>query len=191
MCVVRLPETGQHSAERAALDFIVPHPDAFIRYQYLQHAHRRRLVAQGHHPAAHGADDPVENYKQVLKALKCVPFSSTQMGDVMRRRRKRLAKRLRRDGRGGVAARALRGERFDAAPVPGAAGRPGAGADAGPAGAAQRSGGRAQADEEGAPGESLLLRNLKRTARSACCMSRRLRRARPWWSSTAKTASPV
>ncbi|KAG1704126.1 hypothetical protein DVH05_006137 [Phytophthora capsici] len=96
MCVVRLPETGQHSAKRAALDFIVPHPDAFHRYQYLQHAHRRRLVyiAQGHHPAAHGADDPVENYKQVLKALKGVSFSSPQMGDVMRRRRERLAKRL-------------------------------------------------------------------------------------------------
>ncbi|KAG1683118.1 hypothetical protein DVH05_016824 [Phytophthora capsici] len=67
MCVVRLPETGQHSAERAALDFIVPHPDAFHRYQYLQHAHRHRLVAQGHHPTAHGADNPLQ--EQPLQSM--------------------------------------------------------------------------------------------------------------------------
>eukprot|EP00644_Phytophthora_capsici_P012659 jgi/Phyca11/16933/fgenesh1_pg.PHYCAscaffold_23_\ len=48
---------------------------------YLQHAHRRRLVAQGHHPAAHGADDPVENYKQVLKALNVWPSACAVMDE--------------------------------------------------------------------------------------------------------------
>ncbi|KAI9981614.1 hypothetical protein PInf_009370 [Phytophthora infestans] len=45
-------------------------------------------------PQLTASDDPVENSKQVLKALKCVAFSSKQVGDVMRRRRERLAKRL-------------------------------------------------------------------------------------------------
>ncbi|KAK1946611.1 hypothetical protein P3T76_002164 [Phytophthora citrophthora] len=45
-------------------------------------------------PQLTASDDPVENSKQVLKALKCVAFSSKQVGDVMRRRRERLTKRL-------------------------------------------------------------------------------------------------
>ncbi|KAL3665708.1 hypothetical protein V7S43_009142 [Phytophthora oleae] len=45
-------------------------------------------------PQLTASDDPIENSKQVLKALKCVAFSSKQVGDVMRRRRERLAKRL-------------------------------------------------------------------------------------------------
>ncbi|EGZ10765.1 hypothetical protein PHYSODRAFT_337538 [Phytophthora sojae] len=40
------------------------------------------------------SDDPAENSKQVLKALKCVAFSSKQVGDMLRRRRERLARRL-------------------------------------------------------------------------------------------------
>ncbi|KAG1692088.1 hypothetical protein DVH05_007536 [Phytophthora capsici] len=45
-------------------------------------------------PQLTASDDPIENSKQVLKALKCVAFSSKQVGDVMRRRRERLTKRL-------------------------------------------------------------------------------------------------
>ncbi|KAL4123961.1 hypothetical protein PRIC2_009806 [Phytophthora ramorum] len=40
------------------------------------------------------SDDPVENSKQVLKALKCVASSSQQVGDMLKRRRERLASRL-------------------------------------------------------------------------------------------------
>ncbi|KAG2787267.1 hypothetical protein PC116_g22782 [Phytophthora cactorum] len=45
-------------------------------------------------PQLTASDDPIENSKQVLKALKCVAFSSKQVGDVMCRRRERLTKRL-------------------------------------------------------------------------------------------------
>ncbi|OWZ03008.1 hypothetical protein PHMEG_00025330 [Phytophthora megakarya] len=45
-------------------------------------------------PQLTASDDPIENSKQVLKALKCVAFSSKQVGDLLRRRRERLAKRL-------------------------------------------------------------------------------------------------
>ncbi|KAG7375618.1 hypothetical protein PHYPSEUDO_000458 [Phytophthora pseudosyringae] len=45
-------------------------------------------------PQLTASDDPIENSKQVLKALKCVAFSSKQVGGVMRRRRERLAQRL-------------------------------------------------------------------------------------------------
>ncbi|KAF4316343.1 hypothetical protein BBO99_00006852 [Phytophthora kernoviae] len=40
------------------------------------------------------SNDPVENSKQVLKALKCVAFSSMQVSDMIKRKRERLVKRL-------------------------------------------------------------------------------------------------
>ncbi|KAG7384093.1 hypothetical protein PHYBOEH_009650 [Phytophthora boehmeriae] len=40
------------------------------------------------------SDDPAENSKQVLKALKCVAFSSMQVSDMIKRKRERLVKRL-------------------------------------------------------------------------------------------------
>ncbi|KAE9339943.1 hypothetical protein PF008_g11332 [Phytophthora fragariae] len=40
------------------------------------------------------SDDPAENSKQALKALKCVAFSSKQMGTMLDRRRERLPCRL-------------------------------------------------------------------------------------------------
>jgi hypothetical protein len=45
-------------------------------------------------PQLQVSDDPIENSKQVLKALKCVAFSSKQTGELLRRRRERLAQRL-------------------------------------------------------------------------------------------------
>ncbi|KAF1773428.1 hypothetical protein GQ600_988 [Phytophthora cactorum] len=42
-------------------------------------------------PQLTASDDPIENSKQVLKALKCVAFSSKQVGDVMCRRREPVA----------------------------------------------------------------------------------------------------
>lgn len=45
-------------------------------------------------PQLTASDDPIENSKQVLKALKCVAFSSKQVGDMMHRRRERLTQRL-------------------------------------------------------------------------------------------------
>ncbi|GMF36039.1 unnamed protein product [Phytophthora lilii] len=44
-------------------------------------------------PQLQPSDDPIENAKQVLKALKCVASSSKQVGDMLRRRRARLAAR--------------------------------------------------------------------------------------------------
>ncbi|KAG6611926.1 uncharacterized protein IUM83_14164 [Phytophthora cinnamomi] len=45
-------------------------------------------------PQLAASEDPAENSRQVLKALKCVAFSSKQVGELLRRRRERLARRL-------------------------------------------------------------------------------------------------
>lgn len=45
-------------------------------------------------PQLSPSEDPVENSKQVLKALKCVAFSSMQVSDMIKRKRERLVKRL-------------------------------------------------------------------------------------------------